>query len=358
MLVWLRVNVLGERLRGVVMKQSITIKDIAKLCGVSIATVSRVINDKSEGVSEKTILRIRKVIADMDYHPNSVARSMVTKRSHTIGLVLPDVRNPFFSELARGVEDICNASSYGCFLCNTDGSMEKENEYIRLLRGRVVDGLLFTTQNDREFNEVFFDFQRRKYPFCFIERYVDELPGVPGVYFDNRKGAEDLTEFMVSKGHRSIAFISGPLVTHNARLRKEGFLAAMARHGLEAQASLIVEGNYKFNGGYEATTRLLSEGRPPFTALIASNDLMALGAYQCLEERGLDVPGRVSLAGFDNISYPPVLRPLITTIEIPAYELGKRAAEMLFTLMRGERLDSPRQVFEPVLRDKGSVANV
>jgi LacI family transcriptional regulator len=339
------------------MKQSMTIKDIAKLCGVSIATVSRVINDKSEGVSEKTILRIRKVIEDMDYHPNSVARSMVTKRSHTIGLVIPDVRNPFFSELARGVEDVCNGNSYGCFLCNTDGSMEKEKEYIRLLRGRVADGVLFTTQNDQEFNEVFLDFQRRKFPFCFIERYVDELPGVPGVYFDNRKGAEDLTDFIISKGHERIAFISGPLATHNARQRKEGFIAAMRRRGLEVDESLIVEGNYKFNGGYEAAARLLSAGEPRFTALLASNDLMALGAYQCLEERGFPVPGRISIAGFDNISYPPVLRPLITTIEIPAYELGKCAAEMLFTLMKGEKLEIPRRVFEPALRDKGSVAD-
>ena len=340
------------------MKQSITIKDIAKLCEVSIATVSRVINDKPEGVSEKTILRIRKVIADMDYHPNSVARSMVTKRSHTIGLVIPDVRNPFFSELARGVEDVCNDNSYGCFLCNTDGSVEKENEYIRLLRGRVADGVLFTTQNDQEFNEAFLDFQRRKYPFCFIERYVDEMPTVPGVYFDNRKGAEDLADFIIAKGHRRIAFISGPLVTHNARLRKEGFMGAMRRHGLVPDESLIIEGNYKFNGGYEAALRLLSRGAPDFTAILASNDLMALGAYQCLEERGYSVPARISIAGFDNIVYPPVLRPMITTIEIPAYELGKCATQMLFTLMKGEELETPRLVFEPVLRDKGSVAEI
>lgn len=340
------------------MTKSVTIKDIASLCGVSVATVSRVINDNPKGVGEKTILRIRKVIEEMDYHPNSVARSMVTKESLTIGLVIPDVRNPFFSELARGVEDVCNDKSYGCFLCNTDGKLEKENEYIRLLRGRVVDGLLFSTQNNVEFNPAFMDFQRRKVPFCFIERYVDQLPNTPGVFFDNRRGAEELTQFVIDKGHRRIAYISGPLTTRNACMRKEGFLTAMARNRLDVDPAHIIEGNYRFNGGYEAIKRLLGDAAPGFTALVAGNDLMALGAYQGLTERGYRVPEDISIAGFDNISYPPVLRPLITTIEIPGYQLGKCAADMLFDLIKGQSLETPRRVFEPVLRDKGSVIQI
>jgi len=340
------------------MTKAVTIKDIASLCGVSVATVSRVINDTPKGVGSQTILRIRKVIEEMDYHPNSVARSMVTKESLTIGLVIPDVRNPFFSELARGVEDVCNEKSYGCFLCNTDGRLEKENEYIRLLRGRVVDGLLFSTQNTVEFNPAFLDFQRRKVPFCFIERYVDELPQTPGVFFANERGAEELTQFIIDKGHRRIGFISGPLTTRNACMRKAGFLTAMARNGLVVDPALIIEGNYRFNGGYESVQRLLGDAAPRFTALIAGNDLMALGAYQGLTERGYAVPQDVSIAGFDNIKYPPVLRPLITTIEIPGYELGKCAAEMLFDLLKGRILESPKRVFEPVLRDKGSVIQV
>jgi LacI family transcriptional regulator len=280
---------------------------------------------------------------------------MITKRSHTIGLVIPDVRNPFFSELARGVEDVCNAMSFGCFLCNTDGSIEKENEYIRLLRGRVVDGALFTTQNNVEFNEVFFDFQKAHYPFCLIERYINEMPNAPGVYFDNLKGAYDMTEFILSKGHRKVAFISGPLSTNNARLRREGYFQAMKQHGLEIDEGLIAEGNYRYSGGYTATEKLVAGGKPAFSALFASNDLMALGAYQYLEEQGCSVPRDISIAGFDNISYPPVLKPKLTTIEIPAYELGKRAAEMLFLLIKGEKLSELKHVFTPVLRDNGSV---
>ncbi len=340
------------------MTKTVTIKDIARYCDVSIATVSRVINNKPQGVGEKTVERIREAIRLMNYQPNSIARSMITKRSHTIGLVIPDVRNPFFSELARGVEDVCNESSFGCFLCNTDGSIDKENEYIRLLRGRVVDGVLFTTQNNVEFNEVFFDFQKTHYPFCLIERYVNELAEVPGVYFDNLKGAYEMTRFILDRGHRKIAFISGPLSTSNARLRREGYLQALREQGIEPDESLMIEGNYRYSGGYSAAEKLLHGSRPGFTALFAANDLMAFGAYKYLEEKGLSIPGDVSIAGFDNIAYPPVMRPVLTTIEIPAYELGKRAAEMLFRIIRREELDEKKIVFAPVLRDRGSVAQL
>jgi LacI family transcriptional regulator len=340
------------------MIKRVTIKDIARLCDVSIATVSRVINNKAEGVGDKTIERIREVVKAMDYHPNSAARSMITKQSHTIGLVIPDVRNPFFSELARGVEDVCNDASFGCFLCNTDGTVEKENEYIRLLRGRVVDGVLFSTQNDIEFNEVFIDFQKAKYPFCFIERYISEMPNVPGVYFDNFQGAFDMTEFILGKGHKRIAFISGPLSTNNARLRKQGYVQAMQKFGGDVDESLIVEANYRYSGGYKAMEKLITVNPLSFSAVFAANDLMALGAYQYLEEKGFRIPQDISIAGFDNISYPPVLKPMITTIEIPAYELGKSATEMLLLLIKGEILEQPKKVFSPMLRDKGSVISL
>lgn len=337
------------------MANAVTIKDIASHCGVSIATVSRVLNNSPRGVSAKTVERIRKVIAELDYRPNTLARSMITKITHTIGLVIPDVRNPFFSELVRGVEDVCNENGYSCFLCNTDGRINKENEYIGVLRDRVVDGLIFTTQNDVEFNPAFLDFKKRHIPFCFIERYVDELPDTPGVFFDNEGGATELTQFIIDKGHRRIAYISGPLATRNAIMRKNGYLAALRRNGLDVDESLIVEGNYRFDGGHAAIERLLAGGQPRFTAVMAGNDLMALGAYQGLTERGLRVPEQISIAGFDNIAFPAVLRPLITTVEIPGYELGKCGTEMLIKLMRGEQPPLPRRTFAPALRDKGSV---
>ena len=340
------------------MNEPVTIKDIASKCGVSITTVSRVLNNSPKGVSKKTVERVRKVIDELGYRPNTLARSMITKVTHTIGLVIPDVRNPFFSELVRGVEDVCNSNGYSVFLCNTDGRIDKENQYIDVLRDRVVDGLIFTTQNDIEFNPAFLDFEKRQIPFCFIERYVDELPHTPGVFFDNEGGSDQLTQFVIDKGHRRIAYISGPVVTRNAVMRKNGFLKAMQRNGLDIDESLIVEGNYRFDGGYAAVEHLLGGAEPRFTAVIAGNDLMALGAYEGLTERGYRVPDQISVAGFDNIVFPAVLRPLITTVEIPGYELGRCGIEMLITLMKGERPPEPRRIFEPALRDKGSVIKI
>jgi LacI family transcriptional regulator len=340
------------------MDQNVTIKDIARLAGVSITTVSRVINNKQEGVGEETVKRIRKIIEELNYQPNVVARSMITKRSHTIGLILPDIRNPFFSDLAKGVEDVCNKYAFGCFLCNTDGEQAKEDKYVQLLKGRVADGILFTTQNIEESNEVFLEFQRTGFPFCFIERYIDDMPDVPGVYFDNFNGAMLLTEHLLDLGHRKIAFITGPLATHNARQRRDGYLAALKDRGIAGDEALIVQGNYKFDGGYAGVSELMDIRGKSFTALFASNDLMALGALQNLESRGLKVPDDISVAGIDHIVYPPVLKPTVTTIEIPAYRMGVAAAELLFSFMQKKPVEEKKIMFAPQLFDQGSVRDL
>ncbi len=337
---------------------AVTIKDVARVCNVSIATVSRVINEKTEGISDKTRELIKKTIKELNYQPNGLARSMITKKTKTIGLVIPDVRNPFFSELARGVEDVCNRNGYGFFLCNTDGHFKKEAEYILLLKERLADGILFTTQNDIEYNDAFKRFQQERFPFLFIERYVDSLHEVPGVFVDNFKAAFDITEFIINHGHREIAFISGPLSTKNAQLRKEGYAAALANHGIPLKKGLIAEGNYKDSGGYKAIQTLCKKGTIPFSALFAANDLMAFGAYQALEERGVSIPEDVSIAGFDNTPFPEVFRPKLTTMEIPAYKMGETSAEMLLTLLKGNTLKKTRIVYSLELVDKGSVRRI
>lgn len=334
---------------------SVTIKDIAKECNVSITTVSRVINNKDEGVGERTREFILDTIARLDYRPNALARSMITKRTNTIGLVIPDVRNPFFSELARGAEDVCNENGYGIFLCNTDGSMEKEGEYIRILKDRFTDGILFTTQNTIEYNQTFKLFLKKHFPFLFIERYVDELKEVPGVFVDNFQGAYKLTQFIINKNHHKILFISGPLTTKNAQHRRNGHLKALNDNGIEAAERFILHGNYRYSGGYKAVKQYIASHGVDFTALFASNDLMAFGAYEALEEEGLSIPEDVSLAGFDNTPFPQVFRPKITTVEIPAYKMGQTAATMLLEIIQKSEPDEKKKVFTLDLIDKGSV---
>ncbi|MCF7944517.1 MAG: LacI family transcriptional regulator [Spirochaetia bacterium] len=336
----------------------VTIKDIARLCDVSVTTVSRVINNKTDSIGKETVERIEKKIIELGYTPNSVARSMITGRSHTIGLVVPDIRNPFFSELARGVEDYMNAKQYGVFLCNTDSSMDKEKQYIDLLKGKFSDGMLFTTQNNYELSQYFDELIHNNYPIVLIERYVDGIDGFPGIYLDNRGGAKKICDLIISKGHKRIACITGPLKTTNARMRLNGYKDALKEAGVKIDDSLIIEGNYRYSGGYNCMKKLIDNKDNDFTAVFACNDMMAYGAYKALEEEHIEVPDEISLAGFDNIKFPDVFKPKLTTVELPAYKMGKRAAEMLMKIMKKEKLEEVTYEYSLDVVDKGSVADI
>ncbi|HBK67818.1 MAG TPA: LacI family transcriptional regulator [Firmicutes bacterium] len=331
----------------------ITIKDIARICKVSTTTVSRVINNKTGNVSEETKERIIKVMEELNYQPNFLARSMVTRKTDTIAIIVPDICNPFFADLARGVEDTCIANGYHLFLCNTDMDSQKEEEYIRLLRERFVDGMVVSTQNDEEYNEIFTKMIKDQYPFVFVERYSDKLSEVPGVFANNVQGAYEITKYLITLGHKDIAFLSGPLVTSNARFRLEGYKKGMVESDLPINNALIRHGDYKTTSGYEQTKYLLEEG-PRFSALFASNDLMAFGAYQAVKEFGLKIPQDVSIVGFDNINMPGVLEPKITSMEIPAYKMGVKAAQILLGLIKGKKPKKDKVFYSLKLIDKGS----
>ena len=333
----------------------ITIKDIAKICKVSTTTVSRVINNKTENVSEETRERIIKVMKELNYQPNFLARSMVTRKTDTIAIIIPDICNPFFADLARGVEDTCIANGYHLFLCNTDMDSKKEEEYIRLLRERFVDGMVVSTQNNEENNKIFAKMVKDQYPFVFVERYSDKLSEVPGVFANNVQGAYEITKYLISFGHKEIAFLSGPLVTSNARFRLEGYKKAMTESDLPINNDLIRNGDYKTTSGYEQTKYLLEKGLK-FSALFASNDLMAFGAYQAVKEFGLKIPQDVSIVGFDNINMPGVLEPRITSMEIPSYKMGVKATEILLDIINGQKPEKDKVYYRLKLIDKGSTA--
>ncbi len=333
----------------------ITIKDIARLCNVSVTTVSRVINHKVDNIGADTVRKVEDKIRELGFKPNAIARSMVTGKSNTIGLVIPDVRNPFFSELAKGVEDFMNDQNYGVLLCNTDSSLEKEEQYIKLLRGKSVDGVIFTTQNTNESEKYFVDILKNHYPVVLIERYVQGVENVPGVYVDNFGGAQKMCRFLLERGYRKIACITGPLHTHNAVLRFEGYKSVMQDAGIELNHDIILEGNYHYECGYELMQRLLSEFSGEFDAVFACNDIMGYGAYKALQDAGLSVPGDIALSGFDNTPFLEVFEPKLTTINLPAHEMGKKAAEMLFKVMSKDESQKLEYRFELELVDKGSV---
>lgn len=333
----------------------ITIKDIARICNVSTTTVSRVINNKNEGVSQKTREKVIEVMNKLNYQPNSLARSMVTKKTNNIAILIPDISNPFFADLARGVEDACSANGYHLFLCNTDMDRVKEEEYIRMLRERYVDGMVISTQNSEDFNEIFTKMLDDKYPFVFVERYSEKLPDIPGTFVDSLQGAYDATKHLIDLGHKKIVFLSGPLVSANARFRLNGYKKALHDHGLNIDKNLIREGDYKTTSGYKQVKYLFEKGFK-FSAIFASNDLMAFGAYKAAKEADMKIPKDLSIIGFDNIKLPDVLEPKITSMEIPAYKMGEQAVQILLNLIKGKQLKKNKVFYHLNLVNKGSTA--
>ncbi|MDR1352600.1 MAG: LacI family transcriptional regulator [Treponema sp.] len=335
----------------------ITIKDIAKMCNVSTATVSRTVNSKKDGVSEKTRKHILDTVRKTGYSPNTIARSMVTRRTNTIALIVPDICNPFFAELARGVGDACSELGYHLFLCNTDGSPEQEHGQVMLLHDRLVDGMILTTQNIVEDNSDIFKFIKEGYPFVLIERYMTGVNIPLQINIDNCGGIKDAVSYLAGKGHRKIAFIRGPREAANARLRFDGYRKGLARHKLDYDPSLVVWGDYKMQSGYSCTTELLAKAGGEFTAIIGSNDLMTAGACSAILDQKLRIPQDISVVGFDNIPLTGMIYPRITTVGVSINGLGRTAAELLSKWISGSR--DIRHILMPCeLTERDSVSSI
>ncbi len=328
-----------------------TIKDVAKAANVSITTVSRVINHKSEGVGDETREKILRVMEELKYQPNRIARGLVTKRTNTLGLILPDIANPFFPEIARGVEDTANIYGYNVILCNTDDRADKEELYINVLKEKCVDGIIFNSSASPVSGHIkqLTDYDM---PFVLLDRYMD-IDHLPGVYSDGFDGMYQMARYVLQMGHRDVAYIGGPK-GRSACNRYEGFKQALDDYGMTAQKRLIEEGNYKLSGGKEAMTKLLDRGEK-FTAVICANDLTAVGAMEILKQRGCAVPGDVSVTGFDDIQIAGFMEPKLTTVAQPCYEMGEVATGMLIKLIEGRELEQAEIKLKPQLVIRNSV---
>ncbi|WP_408011295.1 LacI family DNA-binding transcriptional regulator [Pseudalkalibacillus sp. A8] len=324
---------------------SVTIKDIAKKANVSITTVSRVLNHKTEGIGQATRKKVLDIIEELDYRPNTIARSMITKQTNTIGLIIPDIRNPFFPELVRGVEDIANQSKYSVFLCNTDGDVDRESESLRLMKEKNVDGIVFTyayASPSKQLEELA---GNSKVPFVLLDRGLDDQK-FSGVYIDNEKAGHMATKHLLELSHTKIGCITGPRDIPNSKDRLKGYLKAFAESGIPAGENLIIEGDYQMEGGYLAAKTLL--GKENVTAIFAFNDLMAFGVYQAAADLGIRIPEDLSVVGFDNLKYNQLLKPKLTTIEQSAYKMGEIATEMLLKqLKEGSNVENKTIYLEP-----------
>ncbi|MDF2656220.1 MAG: degA [Bacillota bacterium] len=316
------------------------------MAGVSYATVSRALNGSDE-VNEKTRKRVLEICDSVGYSPNALARGLVTNSSNAIGLIIPNITNPFYPEVALGVEGEARARGYNVFLCNSNFEPERMESYFRILIERRVEGLIVASVPDAA--RGLFDFYRKKMPVVYIgSRPADEECNC--VATDSVKGGYLAAEYLIKLGHRRIVFIGGTRTSNSQIDKLRGFRLAMEEHGLQPEVRLNI--NYQFNkreSGYDMAKVLINEKNPP-TAIMGSNDMVALGALEACEEYGLDVPGDMSIIGFDDIPYASLPKIQLTTIAQAKYDLGKIAVDMLFKLKEsGLKNNCMKEVLQPEL---------
>lgn len=311
-------------------RASVTIYDVAKAADVSIATVSRALHGGAR-VAEGTRRRVLRAVEALEYEPSSIARSLVTRATQTIGLLLPEITNPFFPELVRGVEMVAAERSYTLLLAQTSGDPRTEQRYLDLFRSKGIDGVLVVGLAMGR--QRLARFAQGAVPLVSLDREVD-LPGTVLVHLDNRAGARRATDHLLSLGHRAIAHIGGPPTLMVSRERRRGHSDALRAAGVRASASLYAAGNFSEDDGHRACLRLL-DSRAAFSAIFAANDLLAIGAIAALKERNVAIPDEISVVGFDDIHLASYTSPALTTVRQPTYDMARCATEILIDAIEG-----------------------
>ena len=323
-----------------------SLTDVARKAGVSIATVSRVIND-SDKVTKQTRDKIQRIMTELGYVPNRVARRLRQKggRRHLLGLILPDIQNPFNAEIARGIEDVAYANQFAVLLCNSDEDLEKESFYIDVMRAESVDGVILPPI--QESDAAVLKLIERGMPVVVVDRALKSTD-VDTVEIDNFLGAYEAVQHLIKIGHKRIAFIGGPVNISTSRERRRGYQEAHQNANIPVDPSLMLAGNYKQDSGRELTNKLLELSSPP-TALFVTNGPMAMGALEVVHRRNLTVPGDLAIIGFDDLPWAEALDPPLTVVRQPAYEVGKAAAEMLLNRLGNPYLPVARLRLRPQL---------
>ncbi len=327
----------------------VTINDIAKLSGVSKATVSRVLNG-SKPVSDQVRKKVMQAIEETGYKPSSLARSLTTKETKLIGIVIPDVSNPVFSELVKGMEDKSGESGYNVLLCNSYLSHKKELDYLEILRDKEVDGIIFLTTNETAEQTAFFkDFGK---PVVVVDRQFQAMD-LPSVGIDDHKAAFTAVNYLINLGHKNIGMVRSALQDRSHGYnRYDGYCKAMEGAGLQVNPDNVIEGDFSVKSGYNAMLKLLSSGKPP-SAVFFANDLMAVGGIRCITDSGMKVPDDISVMGFDDIPISSMFIPSITTTRQPFFDIGSKAMEKLIDFIHKKEIEQ-YTVFETDLMLRNS----
>ncbi|WP_277372417.1 LacI family DNA-binding transcriptional regulator [Pseudomonas sp. AA-38] len=319
-----------------------TIKDVAALAGISFTTVSHVVNG-TRPVSDQVRRKVEAAIAELGYVPSGVARSLRVRATGTIGLLVPNASNPYFAELARGIEDHAERNGYSVILCNSDDDGDKQLRYLRVLLERRIDGLIVATvASDPAFVQAL---AAVKVPLMLVDRSLDGVQA-DRVQVDHELGGYLATRHLLELGHRRIACIGGPASTQVVQLRAAGYRRALNEADIEALP--VVDCAFTSPGGHAAAQALLNSADAP-TAIFAGNDMIALGVLRAAAEREVRVPQQLSLVGFDDIEVSRYLHPALTTVGQRIGQLGEQAAERLLARVREPGLPAEQHVVEPTL---------
>ncbi|MCQ6264762.1 LacI family transcriptional regulator [Fictibacillus sp. WQ 8-8] len=325
-----------------------TIKDVAKQAGVSVATVSRVMNSNGY-VNENTKKKVDAAIQQLNYKPNAVARSLYKKTSKTIGLIVPDIVNPFFPELARAVEDTAHKLGYNVVFCNTDENAEKEEDYLEILLQKYVDGLIVAS-NTLTAEKV----KQLNIPVVSIDRKINA--DIPTVVVKNKSGAQKAASFLKGMGCKRIAHLSGPEHIDNAMERRAGYLEEVGSE-LWFDSSYIEDGNYDMKTAIKATLQLLNR-HPEIDGIFAGNDVMAIGAIKAAHQFGKKVPEELAIIGFDGIALSEATTPELTTVGQPIYDMGTIVADLLVKLIEKKPVENTFYELDVELIERESTRKV
>ncbi len=318
-----------------------TIKDVAELAGVATSTVSYVLNN-NKPLKAETREKVFAAIEQLGYRPNLIARSLKTRKTATIGIIVPDLANAFFIEIIRGIEDISEQHGHSVILCNTYENARKEENYLKTLLTRDIDGLIFvgTGKNPKILSDI------KEVPIVVVDRRLGDA--FPSVMVDNEKGGHLAVSHLLSRKRAEVLLLTGPLSINTYFERMNGYLRALKEAGMTRNDLLIRECTVSYDGGQKAMESVLAE-KLSFGSIFAANDLIALGAFNILMKQHILLPGDMSLIGFDDIPTAHIITPGLSTIRQPTYEIGAKAANILFAHIADRSKKIEHIVMEPEL---------
>ncbi len=336
---------------------AITIEDVAREAGVSIATVSRVMNG-TKAVSPSLTQRVLEVVRRNNFRPNTLARGLITKQTSTLGVIVCDISNPVFGALTKGINRVCQDRNYTVIICESDGKREKELALLQKLSEQRIDGLLFAGVEVGE--PLVARMLEMDYPAVLVTQ--EEFGGMkrlPTVVHDNDQAIRDAVDFLASLGHDRIAFIGGPENDYSSGiLRLAGYRAALKGLGIQPPDSYVEHGNFTFESGFTCMKRIYEENRDLPTAVVVCSDLMAVGAIQCARSMGVSVPEEMSVMGFDDSELAMYFTPALSTVRVSYFDEGVAAAEELFRRIEGgDRQPTLRHITHKVIR-RSSVSRI